>query len=135
MSGTGSRESLANWTIRTVCHLFAFLHFHSECSGLFVETYSAMISCVEFHLQTHPQIITSRLKRITMAQLNGFSKAAYPTNGSPLVRFCGYMENVCSSCSSIRHIRPDHLNHAAGSGKTVQWFVLPHSSYPTGLTR
>jgi hypothetical protein len=117
-SMTSSRASMANWAMLTVRHL-SFLLFIPNPQIYPQETYSAIISRVGFRLLIVPQIITLHLKHITMARLNGLSKAADSTNGSPLARFCGYMENVCSSGSSTRDIRPDHLNRAASSGKSV----------------
>ena len=49
-----------------------------------------------FHPQTRPPIITLRPKLIIMAQLNGFLKAVYSINGSPLTPSCGYTANVRS---------------------------------------
>ena len=59
--------------------------------------YSATIFCDGSHLLMHPQTITSHPKLITTVPLDGSFKAAFSKNGSPLVRFCGYTENVCFS--------------------------------------
>jgi hypothetical protein len=64
-----------------------------------------------FRRQIHPSTITLPPKLITMVQPNGFFKAKYLINGSPLVHSCGYME-------SVRHFQPllcvgrtpDHLS-------------------------
>ena len=61
-----------------------------------------------FRPQTRPPIITLRPKSITTAQLNGFSKAVYSINGSPLTPSCGYTENVRNVLPSPR-TTPDHL--------------------------
>ena len=61
-----------------------------------------------FHPQTRPPIITLRPKLIIMAQLNGFSKAVYSINGSPLTPSCGYTENVRNVSPSPR-TTPIHL--------------------------
>jgi hypothetical protein len=44
--------------------------------------------------QIHPSIITLHAKLVTAVQLNGSFKGVYSMNGSLLVRFCGYTENV-----------------------------------------
>ena len=58
-------------------------------------TSSETISCDGSHPQIHPQIITSHAKRITAAQLDGFSKEVYSIIGNQLAPSCGYTENVC----------------------------------------
>ena len=59
--------------------------------------YSATIFCDGSHLLIHPQTTTLHPKLITMVPPDGSFKAVFSKNGSPLVRFCGYTENVCFS--------------------------------------
>jgi len=70
---------------------------NSERSDLSQETCSATIFYDGFRLPIHPSIITLHPKLITTARLSGSFKAVFSTNGSLLVRFCGYTENVCIS--------------------------------------
>jgi len=59
-----------------------------------------------FRLPIHPSIIILHPKLITTVQLSGSFKAIFSTNGSPgspLVRFCGYTENVCTFISTLPH--------------------------------
>jgi len=98
---------------------------HSERSLLSQGTCSVTIFYDGFRLPIHPSIITSHPKLITKVQLSGSFKAVFSTNGSPLVHFCGYMENVCSSLFPLRDINPNHLDSIAGSGKSILWFVPP----------
>jgi len=70
---------------------------NSERSDLSQGTCSATIFYDGFRLPIHPSIITSHPRLITMVHLSGSFKAVFSTNGSPLLRFYGCTENVCSS--------------------------------------
>ena len=61
------------------------------------KTSSEIVSYDGFRPQIHPQVITLHAKRITTAQLNGFSKEVYSISGNLLAPSCGYMENVSYS--------------------------------------
>ena len=91
-------------------------------------TCSATTSYGGFRLRIHQSIITLRPRPITMVPLSGSFKAVFSTNGSPLVRFYGYMENVRFSQFPLCDVNPNHLDSVAGSGKSVLWLVLPPSS-------
>jgi len=99
MSGTKSKPSIANWTIPTVSHLLSLtLPFRIPDAQPYSQgTYSATIFYDGFRLPIHPSIITSHPRLITMVHLSGSFKAVFSTNGSPLLRFYGCTENVCSS--------------------------------------
>jgi uncharacterized protein YoxC len=58
---------------------------------------SATVFYDGFRLPIHPKTITSHPKLIMTVPLSGSFMAIFSTNGSPLVRFCGYTENVCFS--------------------------------------
>jgi hypothetical protein len=60
-------------------------------------TSSEIVSYDGFRPQIHPPIITLHARRITTAQLNGFSKELYSISGNLLAPSCGYTENVCYS--------------------------------------
>ena len=72
--------------------------------------------------QTHPQIIISRVVLIIREQQHGSFKAVSSRNGGQQVRSFGSTENVCT-CPAPLWILLDGLSFAAGSGKTIIWFV------------
>ena len=57
-------------------------------------TSSEIVSSDGFRPQIHPPTTTSCAKRITTAQLDGFSKEVYSISGNLLAPSCGYTENV-----------------------------------------
>ena len=121
---------IANWMMPAVCHLLVLLAFSSKTQTCSQGISSAIIFYDGFRLQIHPEITISHPKLITMAQLNGFFKAIYSMIGRLLVPSCGFMESVCSFCSPLRDVGPNHLDSVAGSGKSVLWFVLPRPILP-----
>jgi len=97
-------------------------------------TCSATTSYGGFRLRIHQSIITLHPRPITMVPLSGSFKAVFSTNGSPLVRFCGFTENVRFSQFPLCDANPNHLDFVAGSGKSILWLVLPPSSPRSALT-
>jgi hypothetical protein len=73
-------------------------------------------------LQIPRQITISHARHITRERHPGFSKAEFSKSGSCLLHSCGSMENVWSFSSPLLHT-PLTPTFAAGSGKSVLWFV------------
>jgi hypothetical protein len=75
----------------------------------------------------HPiplQTTTLHVVLTTREQPTGSFRAAYSRAGSPLVRCCGFMENVrCSRLSRLTTTNDPADYLLAGSGKTIIWFV------------
>ena len=74
--------------------------------------------------QIHPRTITLPVVLITREPQLGSFKAVYITNGNPLLRFSGSMENV-SLCFALYLTPPNGILCIAGAGKTILWFVNP----------
>ena len=84
------------------------------------------------------QITISHARPTTRERHPGFSKAVFSNSGSRRLLFCGSMENVRPFRSLLFDI-PLTTIFAAGSGKSVLWFVFPvivayvHSDYRPAL--
>jgi len=77
---------------------FNFPAIHPEHSHPIQGTSSEIIFYDGFRLPIHPSIITFLARCINKVQPNGSLKEVSSNNGNPLVRSCGYTENVSSSC-------------------------------------